>query len=400
LKAGLRWVAISIFLIASALNSLDRSLLAALAPTIEGEFHLHSSQYGALISVFSLGYALTAPLAGVLIDYVGLNLGAAIAVAAWSCAGAATGLTSSFRGLLATRTALGITEAAGIPLYGKANAVYLEPSERAFGTALNQVGLSVGGVLAPLIAAAAMRRHYGWQTPFLLSGALGLLWVPLWLFAAKRLPPKETAPAEAKGSASLAELLRDRRVWGLAFATVFIMSLYSLWGNWTTEYMVHDWKLTAEEANRRFAWMPQVAGTLGGFFGGWLVFRSIRGGTGVVAARLRVSWLSAGVIVVVTAAVPFMPTPDWAALALSMSLFWTLCISANLYALPIDLFGPSRAGFGIAVLTFAYGVFQFFASPVIGSMVDHGRFRAVCIAMSVLPLIGVWILEATTRSRK
>jgi ACS family hexuronate transporter-like MFS transporter len=393
-RIPLRWIAIGIFLFSSMLNYLDRSLLAALAPTLKADFHLDNAQYGWLISAFSLVYAFTAPLAGVFIDKVGLNMGAAIAVTAWSCACAATGFAGSFRGLLASRTALGLGEASGIPLFGKANAIYMEPSERAIGTAMNQIGLSLGGALAPVIV-AALTPVYGWQSSFVLCGALGFVWVPLWLFVAKKAPPKEMAPVEA-GAATMKELLRDRRVWGLAFGTVFIMSLYTLWTNWTTIYFVHDWNMTAEEANRRFAWMPPVVGTLGGFFGGWLAFRTIRAGTEVVAARLQVSWLSAGLLLV-TAAIPLMPTRGLAAAAVSMSFFWSVCISVNLYALPIDLFGPRRAAFGVAVLTCAYGLMQAFASPVIGGMVDHFGFRAVCVTMSVLPLVGVWILRETTK---
>ncbi|MGA3186024.1 MAG: MFS transporter [Bryobacteraceae bacterium] len=398
-RIPLRWIAIAFFVIASTLNYLDRGLLAALAPTLKTEFHLDNTQYGWFVSAFSMMYAFTAPLAGMFIDRVGLNMGAAIAITAWSCAGATTGLVGSFRGLLASRTALGVAEAAGIPLFGKANAMYLEPQEWALGTATNQIGISVGSALAPLIV-AALTPVYGWRSSFVVCGALGLLWVPVWLLVAKRIPAKEIAPAEV-GAATMKELLRDRRVWGLALATVFIMSLYQLWMNWTTIYFVHDWNMTAEEANRRFAWMPPVVGTLGGFFGGWLAFRSIRAGTKVVAARLKVSWVSAGFLLV-TAAIPLMPTRGLAAAAVSMSFFWSVCISANLYALPIDLFGPRRAAFGVAVLTFAYGLMQAFASPAIGAMVDHfgfSAFHVVCVTMSVLPLVGVWILQVTTRER-
>jgi MFS family permease len=276
--------------------------------------------------------------------------------------------------------------------------MYLEPSERAIGTATNQIGISLGGALAPLIVAAMTARHYAWQSSFVLCGALGLVWVPIWWFVARKAPPKELAPEEP-GAASLQQLLRDRRVWGLAFGTLCIMSLYSLWTNWTTLYFVEVWKMTAEEANRDFAWIPPVAGTVGGFFGGWLAYRAIRVGTEVVAARLRVSWLCA-VFVLLTAAIPMMPNRGLAAVAVSVSYFWTVCISTNLYALPIDLFGPRRAAFGVAVLTFAYGLFQFFVSPVIGAMVDHGRFTSVCVAMSALPLVGVWILQVTTRTKQ
>jgi MFS transporter, ACS family, hexuronate transporter len=396
-RIPLRWVAIGVFVFSSMLNYLDRSLLAAVAPTLKANYHLDNTQYGYLVSALSLVYAFTAPLAGVFIDRVGLNMGAAIAVTLWSFAGAATGFAASFRGLLASRTALGIFEAAGIPLFGKANAMYLEPSERAIGTATNQIGISLGLALAPLIAAEMTRRHYGWQSSFIFTGVLGLLWVPIWLFVARLIPAKEMA-LPGLGEATLKELLRDKRVWGLAIATLFIMSLYTLWTSWTTLYFVDAWKMTPEQANRDIAWIPPVIGAMGGFFGGWLAYRSIRAGTEVVAARLRVSWLCAG-FALVTAAIPLMPTKESAAVAVSVSYFWTVCISTNLYALPIDLFGPRRAGFGIAVLTFAYGVFGFFASPVIGAMLDRGRFRAVCVVMSVLPLIGVWILQVTTKTR-
>jgi ACS family hexuronate transporter-like MFS transporter len=391
-RVHLRWLAIGIFLFASMLNYLDRSLMAALAPTLKTNFHLDNFQYGKIISAFSLAYAFTAPLAGLFIDKVGLNIGAVIAVAAFSCTGALTGLAGSFRSLLGIRTAFGISAAAGLPLFGKANAMYLEPSERAFGTAMNQVGISLGSTLAPLIV-ALMTPLYGWQSSFVLSGALGLIWIPAWIFCSRKIPANVIAPA-APGDASLSELLRDRRVWGLAFATVFIMSLYTLWTNWTTIYFVQDWHMTAEEANARFAWMPHIFGVMGGFFGGWLAFRAIRSGSGAIAARLKVSWLSAALLLV-TAAIPLMPTRGLAAAAVSMSFFWSVCISANLYALPIDLFGPRRAAFGVAVLTFAYGLMQAFFSLGIGSMVDHFGFKAVCVGMSFLPLIGVGILQLT-----
>ena len=171
------------------------------------------------------------------------------------------------------------------------------------------------------------------------------------------------APA-AEGAATLKELLRDKRVWGLALGTVFIMSSYTLWTNWTTIYFVHDWNMTTERGESRILrGCRRYSGGMGGFFGGWLAFRSIRGGTEVVSARLRVSWLSAALLLV-TAAIPFMHSRGLAAAAVSMSFFWSVCISANLYALPIDLFGPRRAAFGVAVLTFAYGLMQAFFSPL------------------------------------
>ncbi len=389
----LRWIAIIVALFASTLNYLDRQLLAAAAPAIKAEFHLSNAEYGQLLAFFSVVYAATAPFAGAFIDRVGLNAGISAAVLTWSIAGAATGLTNGFRQLLASRTLLGIAEAAGIPCFGKANGVYLEPGELALGSALNQVGVSLGLTLAPLVMALIAPR-YGWRAAFIFCGALGFVWTPVWWLTARKIParPDKTERSTARFS----ELLGDRRLWGLVVSTVFIMALYTLWTNWTTIYFVEQWHMTQAEANARVAWIPQVAATIGGFLSGWIAFRWIGQGMEVRTARMRISWICGAAALVSTVAVPLMPNVPLAAIAVTSSAFWGICISTNLYAMPIDLFGPARAGFGVAALTFAYGAMQTIFSPVIGRVVDIFGFNSVCIGMSALPLAGVAILAMTT----
>jgi len=393
-RIPLRWIAVGVFVLSSSLNYLDRQLLAALAPTIRGEFQLSNEQYGLVISSFSLVYAAIAPAAGWFIDRVGLNLGAGIAVALWSMAGSATAWTQSFTGLLACRTVLGAAEAAGIPATGKANATYLQPRELALGTAFNQVGITLGSVAAPLIV-TLMQPRYGWRSTFALCGALGFLWIPLWLFTSKRVPTVSAASPVREGGG---KLLRDPRFWGLAIANAFVMTLYALWSNWTTLYFVQERHMTQAQANRDFAWIPAVFATAGGFFGGVLSYRWIRAGMNVLRARLRICWISA-VILLATAAVPLMPYPALAAAAISLSFFWTLAISTNVYALPIDLFGSAHAGFGVAGLTCSFGLMTAFLSPWIGSVVDRVGFTPVCAVLAAMPLLGVAILRWTLNAK-
>jgi ACS family hexuronate transporter-like MFS transporter len=392
-KIPLRWLAISVFLLSSTLSYLDRQLVAALAPTLMSEFHLSNFEFGEISSVFSIVYALMAPLAGLFIDRVGLNAGASISVIAWSLSGIATGLTQTFRGLLACRTMLGIAEAASIPGFGKAGATYLEPRELALGTAFNQIGISLGLAAAPLIVAGLAPR-YGWRSTFVACGALGFIWAPLWWFTAKRVPPK--LAAKAPPISPIGGLLRDRRLWGIVVANMFIMTLYTLWTNWTTAYFNQAWRLTQQEANLRYAWLPSIFATLGGFFGGALAFQGIRGGVAALTARLRICRISAIGALLATASIPLMPTPALATTMICASFFWTLCSSTNMYALPIDLFGAGRAAFSVAALTCGYGLMQAFVSPAIGSIVDHFGFPQVCVAVSAMPLVGVWILGAAT----
>lgn len=388
-----RWLAVAVLVLASSLNYLDRQLLAALAPELRAEFQLNNEQYGYVVSVFSFVYALAAPLAGWLLDRAGLLNGATLAVAAWSAAGAATGFTQSFAGLLGCRTALGIAEAAGIPANGKANATYLEPREYALGTALNQVGITLGASLAPVLAAALAPR-YGWRSVFLLCGALGFLWVPLWRFTAHRAPARPGEPSQAALAAR--RLWRDPRLWAMAAANAFVMTLYALWSNWTTLYFVVERGLSPEQANRAFAWIPPVFATAGGFCGAAMAWAMLRRGMDVLRARMRICWISAGILLA-TAAVPWMPAPGWAAAAISLSFFWTLAISTNLYAMPLDLFGAQQAGFSVATLTSSFGLMTALISPWIGRMVDQAGFAPVCTSMAAMPLLGVAILRYAAR---
>ena len=157
MPSRLRWLAIAIFALANALNFMDRQILAALAPQLMQEFYLSNSGYGDVLLAFSLCYALSAPLAGLLIDRIGLTKGSSLAVGIWSLAGMATGWTSSLGGLMACRAALGVGEAGGVPATGKASAVYLPPRERALGSAVFQIGLTGGAVASPLLAEAISR---------------------------------------------------------------------------------------------------------------------------------------------------------------------------------------------------------------------------------------------------
>lgn len=389
----LRWVAVAIFTLASALNYLDRQLLAALAPVLKTEFHLTNEDYGYILSAFSVIYALSAPFAGWFLDRVGLNLGTTLAVGLWSLASALHALVTGFRGLLGARALLGVAEAAGIPSTGKAFGVYLAPKEMAMGTAFSQLGISLGSLSAPLLV-SVMAPLYGWQSPFVLSGILGFLWIPVWLITARRIPANVAASNAAQ--LPLKEMLGDRRLWGMMAANAFFMVLYTLWTNWTTLYFVTARGLTAQQANQQFAWIPPVFATLGAFAGGAWSMRLIQGGTAPKDARLKICWIVSACSLV-AAAVPLMPSSALAAALISLSYFLITCGSTNLYSLPIDLFGPGRAGLGVSSLTMAYGIMQTFFSPVIGRLVDQVGFTSVLTGAAFLPLVACLILKFTVK---
>ncbi len=392
----LRWVAVLVFLFSSTLNYLDRQLLAAVAPALKSEFHLTDRDYGYILLAFSIVYAVAAPFAGLFIDRVGLNRGMTVAVGFWSLIGIATGFAGGFESLLLCRALLGAAEASGIPGSGKTSGTYLFPHELALGSAVSQIGLSIGGIAAPLLV-GYLAGPYGWRVVFMLCGALGFLWIPMWLFTARRVPKQR----DLHGPSAIAVegMLRDRRFWGLVVANILYMTMYTLWTNWTTLYFVEARGMTQAQANRQFAWIPPIFATAGALAGGAIAFRLIRGGMAVTPARLRVCLLSA-LLLLATAAVPLMPDAAWAAVAISFSFFWVTAMSTNVYVMPIDFFGAGRAAFGVSALTFAYGVMQAAVSPLIGELIHRYGFGVVCVSFSALPLAAVGVLYWATRENR
>lgn len=392
----LRWLAIGVFALANAVNFMDRQILAALAPQLMAEFGLTAAGYGDVILAFSVAYAAGAPLAGWLIDRVGLRWGSSLAVGLWSLAGMATGWVNSLWALMACRAVLGLGEAGGVPSTGKASAIYLPPRERALGSAVFQIGLTAGAILAP-VAAQWIARSHGWRAAFVLLGAAGLMWIPVWL-AVERRVPAVAAPAGARDS-GIGGILADRRYWALLAANVLLMAVYSLWVNWTTVFLVREHGLPQAVANYRFAWIPPIFATLGGLAGGWLALRWSAGMDEVTPARMR-TMLLASLLLVCGAAVPWMPSAAWATAMICLSFFACVASSVNIYAMPLDLFGARRAAFAVSGLTAAYGALQGVFSAAAGRVVDRYGFAPVCVAAAVLPLAGWAVLRLALGTRR
>jgi ACS family hexuronate transporter-like MFS transporter len=381
-----------VFCLAAALNYLDRQLLSAFAVTIRNEFSLSAAEFGLILSAHSLPYALAAPIAGLLIDRVGLNSGSMIQVALWSATGLSTVWAGGYAGLLGVRAMLGLAESGAIPAGAKAGALYLPPGERTFGAAFNQVGIALGLVAAPLLA-GYFTTHYGWRMAFFVAGALGFLWLPLWWVTSRAIPPTITPTA---APASAREIYLDRAAWGLAAGNILAMTPYSLWINWTTLFLVRTYGLSEQQANVGFVWLPPLFGTLGGFAGSAMALWLARRRTPLDARLITCRWSAAALLL--TALAPFVGNPWLATAIAAWSFFWAVAFSSNTYAIPVDYFGPQRAATSVAMMTASYGLMQTVVSPAIGAVVDAAGFGPVCLLIALLPAVAIGIVEATRKA--
>jgi ACS family hexuronate transporter-like MFS transporter len=385
-------VAVGVFVVSSTLNYLDRLLLNTLAPLIMASLHFDQTGFGFLISAFSIAYAASTLVSGWILDRFGVNRGITAAVTWWSAAAVGTGLAQSFGGLAVCRIALGIGESAGVPAFGKVNGLYLKPGERALGAAVNQIGLSLGAALSVVWIGLAISR--GWRAPFLITGCFGFAWIPIWLFVSKRIRPQfaatEFSPREAEDRRPALAILGDRNLILLVIANVLWMGSYSLWSNWTTLYLTRVHHITLKQS-AAYVWIPPLISNFGGFFGGWLSLHWIRRSIDPVPARRRAVWVSAtGALV--TLMLPLLSDASWATAIISLSFFFALAGSVNIYALPIDIYGAARSGVAIAALTCAFGILQTVISPVIGYLADHKLYTHVIWIVTLPLLLSAWVL--------
>jgi MFS transporter, ACS family, hexuronate transporter len=317
---------------------------------------------------------------------LGVNRGISAAVVWWSLAEIGSGLVNGLGGLFVFRSALGLGESAGVPGASKVNGLYLRPGERALGAAVNGVGLSIGSALAPLWIGMALA--HSWRAPFIWTGLLGFVWIPLWLFVSRRIPAPQGEDSALHGVSPEEKprfaLLRDRSLILLTIANALWMGSYYLWSNWTTLYLTNVHHLSLKQT-ASFTWIPPLVSNFGGFFGGWLSLAWMRRGVPTIEARQRAVWASAAGSLV-TLLLPFAPDPVWATTIISASFFFALSGSVNIYAMPVDIFGAARAGLAISALTCAFGLLQMVISPVVGYLGDHKLYNQV-VWLVTLPLV-------------
>ena len=91
--------------------------------------------------------------------------------------------------------------------------------------------------------------------------------------------------------------------------------------------------------------------------------------------------------------VPLASSPVWAIFAISIGLGAVAGFSVNLYALPLDLFGESRAAFAISILVATNGATTALISPAIGWVREHYGYAPVTAVAGLTTLLGYLLLR-------
>ncbi|HEX9006754.1 MAG TPA: MFS transporter, partial [Bacteroidota bacterium] len=175
-----RWTVCALLFFATTINYIDRQILGILAPELEKIFHWTEIDYGYIVTAFSTAYAIGLLIFGRLIDRFGTKIGYTISISLWSIAAMGHAIVTSVTGFGVARFFLGLGEAGNFPAAIKGVAEWFPKKERAFATGVFNSGANIGAVLAPLVV-PWLAVTYGWYTAFIVTGALGFVWVVAWV---------------------------------------------------------------------------------------------------------------------------------------------------------------------------------------------------------------------------
>src|SRR4051812_31504485 len=162
------------------INYFDRTVLSIAMPVLIQQFALTPVAVGYLLSAFIWSYAPGQLPAGLILDRWGTRKTAARCIAFWSAATALTGAATSFPFVFFTRLLLGIGESPTFPLAARAIREWAPVRERALAFSISGSGPAFGTAISA-ITIAWLLNAIGWRLAFVFSGALGFLWVVVWL---------------------------------------------------------------------------------------------------------------------------------------------------------------------------------------------------------------------------
>ncbi|MGE8205495.1 MFS transporter [Heyndrickxia sp. NPDC080065] len=159
----------------------DAYVIAGLLPEISEAFNINDSQAGQVVSVFTLCYALAAPIFAALLAGKSIRKILVIALAIFSIANGASALVPNFPLLLITRGIAGIGAGLFSPLASVAASSLVSEQKRGRALGLILGGMSMGTVVGVPLG-LMIAKYTGWQGTFwsvALIGFIGMIGVAI-----------------------------------------------------------------------------------------------------------------------------------------------------------------------------------------------------------------------------
>jgi ACS family hexuronate transporter-like MFS transporter len=379
-----RWTICALIFFATTVNYLDRQVIGILKPLLESDLNIGEKAYSHIIMAFQLCYAFGMVIAGRLIDRFGTKIGYGAVVLFWSIAAMGHALARGVLSFGFWRGFLGVTESGNFPAAIKTVAEWFPKKERALATGIFNSGTNVGAIVAP-IAVPAIILVWGWQAAFILTGAVGFIWIVFWLIfyeipeKQRRLKAAELAyinsdideQQESVEKIPWLQLLKYRQTWLFFIGkglTDPIWWFYLFWiPGWLSE--VRGTGLSIKDFGFPLAFI-YTATTVGSIGGGWISSFMIKKGMTPFNARKYTMLIFAALVVPIlfasSSSISTWGAVGLIALAASSHQAW----SANIFTTVSDAF-PKRAVSSVTGIGgFAGAIGGAFISYIAGAVLE------------------------------
>ena len=348
-----RWIVVALLFFATTINYIDRQVIGLLKPTLEVEFGWSEKDYANIVMAFTAAYALGLLVFGRIIDRIGTKMGFSISIVFWSIAACLHGVVKTTFGFGIARAALGLGESGNFPAAIKTVAEWFPKKERALATGIFNSGANIGAVFAPILVPTILAL-YGWQEAFIITGAIGFVWLIFWLYYYE-IPTRHKKVTEAE----LVHIHSDNEedtgnekpiTWGTLFRVrqtyVFIAGklltdpIWWFFLFWLPSYFSTSFNLDLKKPGWPLV-IIYMATSIGSIGGGYLSSYFIQKGWPVYKARKTAMFIFALCVLPIMSAK--YATNMWVAVALiSLAAAAHQAWSANIFTVASDMF-PKKA---------------------------------------------------------
>jgi MFS transporter, ACS family, hexuronate transporter len=399
----IRWVICGLLFLATTVNYIHRQVLGILAPDLQVSIGWTEVQYGHIVTAFQAAYALGLLLAGRVLDSLGTRLGFSLAIGLWSLAAMGQALARTPFGFGMARFWLGLGEAANFPAGVKTVAEWFPKKERALATGFFNAGSNVGAIVAPLMV-SFITLTWGWPWAFVVTGALGFLWLALWwrFYRAPESHPRlskaeftyirNDSEKKEKPMPWLA-LMGYRQSWAFAAGKFLTDPIWWFYLSWLPKFLHDQYNITLSKMGPPLATIYILA-DLGSILGGWLSSSLIRRGWSLNASR------KTALLACALCAVPIVfaakASTVWGAVALiGLAAAAHQGWSANLYTLVSDMFPRRAVGSAVGFGSVAGAVSGMAIATAVGYLLQWtGSYMPVFLMAGFAYLITLAVIQA------
>jgi ACS family hexuronate transporter-like MFS transporter len=383
-----RWTICALVFFATTINYLDRTVISLLKPELEKKFEWTESDYSNIVIAFQLSYAIGLLFAGRLIDKVGSKIGYAVSIITWSIAAIAHAFVKSTFGFGVARSFLGITEAGNFPSAIKAIAEWFPKKERALATGIFNSGANIGAIVAPLTV-PFIAASWGWQWAFILTGAVGFIWLVVWL-AFYEIPARQKRLSSAEydyihsdpderindnntgaNSVSWSKLFSFRQTWAFVLGKFLTDPIWWFYLFWLPAFLKAQYGIESTAVALPVA-LVYTMSTFGSIIGGWLPLHFIKKGWSTFRARKTSMFIYALFALPVVLAQLLGSINMWLAVVIiGIATAGHQAWSANIYTTVSDMFPKKTVASIIGTGGMAGAVGGLLIARLAGVLFDH-----------------------------